>query len=154
MKIITKNYYFQMLMLLLVLLPGQMLAAEHGLATDPVDISAFIKMFFGLIAVIALIFFLAWLSRKMKLLQHVSTGYEIKNLASLSLTNREKICLIEVGGKQILIGLAPGTISQLHVFDETIENSRTEATDASNHPFSQYFKNAIGISSTSSRFTQ
>jgi len=127
----------------------QLLAEKVGTfpATPPVDISSFATMFLGLVAVLALIFVVAWLSRKMKLLQHLGNGHQIKNLATLSLSHREKICLIEVGGKQLLIGLAPGRVNQLHVFEDNIELDNKHGEKASEHGFSEHFKKALGIAS-------
>jgi len=101
-------------------------------------------MFLGLTAVVVLIFVLAWLTRKMKLVQNFASGYQIKNLASLSLTSREKICLIEVGDKQMLVGVAPGNINSLHVFENKIEIDGDSDIDASNNPFSKHLKRALG----------
>ncbi len=109
-----------------------------------VNVSMFLKMFLGLTAVVALIFVLAWLSRKMKLVQNFVSGYQIKNLASLSLTTREKICLIEVGDKQMLVGVAPGNINQLHVFDNKIELDADASIETSNNLFSKHLKKALG----------
>ncbi len=126
----------------------QAAASDEILAESTVELSAFLKMFAGLAAVVVLIFVLAWLSRKMKFVQNMTSGYQIKNLASLSLTTREKICLIEVGDKQVLVGIAPGRINQLHVFDEKIQVSSDDNSETTANAFSSHFKNALGISKT------
>ncbi|MCP3674650.1 MAG: flagellar biosynthetic protein FliO [Gammaproteobacteria bacterium] len=126
----------------------QAAASDEILAESTIELSAFLKMFAGLAAVVALIFVLAWLSRKMKFVQNMTSGYQIKNLASLSLTTREKICLIEVGDKQVLVGIAPGRINQLHVFDEKIQVNSDNDSEATKNAFSSHFKNALGISKT------
>jgi len=113
-----------------------------------VNISAFLKMLLGLTGIIILIFVLAWLSRRMKLVQNFTSGYQIRNLASLSISTREKICLIEVGDKQLLVGVAPGNISQLHVFKEKIEINTEDSTAKTNNLFSRHLKNALGTADT------
>jgi len=123
-------------------------ASDAILAESTVELSAFLKMFAGLVGVVALIFLLAWLSRKMKFVQNMTSGYQIKNLASLSITTREKICLIEVGGKQVLVGIAPGRVNQLHVFDEKIQVSSNNNSEATKNLFSNHFKSALGLSKT------
>lgn len=125
-------------------LTTKMYAISPSLTENTIEISPFIKMFFGLIFVIALIFFVAWLTRKLKLTQHFSTGYQIKSLATLSLSTREKICLIEVGNKQVLVGVSPGRINQLHVFDEKLSPTTAEPSNANNQ-FANVFKNALGM---------
>ncbi|MFT5453142.1 MAG: flagellar protein FliO/FliZ [Enterobacterales bacterium] len=135
-------------LLVLGFIPAQLLAVSNTLAESPFEPEAFIKMFIGLIAVVALIFIVAALSKKMKIMQSFTTGYQIKNLASLALTAREKVCLIEVGGKQVLIGVAPGRVNQLHVFEEGIEIPNDESPVNKDSAFAKHFKNAIGITST------
>ena len=144
----TAKYFLTMVISGAVLLSGKVQAAASDaiLAESTVELSAFLKMFAGLVAVVALIFVLAWLSRKMKFVQNMTSGYQIKNLASLSLTTREKICLIEVGDKQVLVGIAPGRVNQLHVFDEKIQVSSDENSNGSKNLFSSHFKSALGLS--------
>jgi len=131
------------------LMPEAIYAAESGisLSESTVDLSAFLKMFVGSIGVVALIFVVAWLSRKMKFVQNLTNGYQITNLATLSLTTREKVCLLEVGGKHVLVGIAPGTVNQLHVFDEKIEIKDAADLVDPKKGFSTHFKKALGISS-------
>ena len=134
--------------LVLSLIPTELFAASNSLAESPFEPEAFIRVFVGLIAVLVLIFIVAALSKKMKVMSSFTTGYQIKNLASLALTTREKVCLIEVGGKQVLIGIAPGRVNQLHVFEENIEISNDESSVSKDSAFSKHFKNALGITST------
>lgn len=142
-KIIDTLYRSSTLMLI-SLSTSEIVAASTSLTQNTFEISPFIKMFFGLVFVIALIFFVAWITRKLKLMQHFTTGYQIKNLATLSLGTREKICLIEVGDKQVLVGVAPGRVNQLHVFEEEIKPTTAETTNVNNQ-FANVFKNALGI---------
>lgn len=120
------------------------IAAETGLTSSGVDSMAFVKMFVGLIVTIGVILLLAWLSRKTRLLHSFSSGHQIKTLASLSLTSREKLCLVEVGDKQILIGVAPGHVNQVHVFDEPIPLPETEQQSVESSAFADQFKQAMG----------
>jgi len=135
----------------LALAAGTLVAAEPvvttetGMVSNPVDSMAFVKMFVGLMATIGLIVLLGWLSRKTKLVQSFSSGYQIKNLATLSITNREKLCLVEVGDKQILVGVAPGQISNIHVFDEAIEKQEKQPAHGNSQIFANQFKKALGI---------
>jgi flagellar protein FliO/FliZ len=77
------------------------------------------QLLFGLLLVIGLIFFLAWLVRRMQ--QVVPRGGQvIQLLASQSLGTRERLLLVEVGGEQILLGLTPGNITALHVLAKPV----------------------------------
>ena len=148
MKFLLHNYQLKAVLSMLIIIPNQLFAVSNKLTESPFEPESFIKMFVGLIVVVALIFIVAALSKKMKIMQSFTTGYQIKNLASLALSTREKVCLIEVGGKQVLIGIAPGRVNKLHVFEENIEISSDEALMANDNAFSKHFKNALGISST------
>jgi flagellar protein FliO/FliZ len=50
-------------------------------------------------------------------------GRHLKVVAALPLGTREKAVLIEVGGKQLLLGVAPGRVSLLQRFDEPVVDS-------------------------------
>lgn len=106
-----------------VLLPlsGYLLAVEPGpvkpgsaiATTDPVTV------LLGLLFVVGLIFVLAWLLKK------VSGGPLLSNstmkvLSSMSVGTRERVVLVQVGDKQMLLGVGAGSVSQLHIFDEPI----------------------------------
>ncbi|MFT7218576.1 MAG: flagellar protein FliO/FliZ [Candidatus Azotimanducaceae bacterium] len=47
----------------------------------------------------------------------------IKVLSNLPLGTRERVVLIEVGEKRILVGASPGSVSVLHVFDQDDPNA-------------------------------
>ncbi len=79
---------------------------------------------FGLIAVVSLIFGLAWLLRRMKRIQGSVQG-QLRILAGLPLGSRERIVLIQVGDEQILLGVAPGRVACLHVLQQPLEEKTT-----------------------------
>jgi flagellar protein FliO/FliZ len=89
-------------------------------SSGPISSSGIIEMLGGLIFVVLLIFTLAWLFKRMGS-NSFGLGGVIRVLAAMSLGNRDRIALIEVGEKQMLIGISPGRISTLHVFDEPVE---------------------------------
>lgn len=81
-----------------------------------------VSVLLGLLLVIVIIFSLAWMLRRMGGVP-LAGNPSIKVLAGLSVGAREKIMLIDVGGKQLLLGVAPGRVSSLHCFDEPVLNS-------------------------------
>lgn len=88
--------------------------------SGPITSSGILEMMSGLIFVVLLIFALAWLFKRMGS-NSFGLGGVIRILAAMSLGNRDRIALIEVGEKQMLIGISPGRISTLHVFDEPVD---------------------------------
>ena len=72
-----------------------------------------------LMVIIGLILALAWVAKRFS----NGTGFGsqgMKVISALPVGNRERIALVQVGDKQILLGIAPGNVSKLHVFDEPV----------------------------------
>lgn len=77
------------------------------------------QLVLGLLFIIGLIFLLGYLMRRLGPLA-AQGGQHIRVLSSLPLGPRDRLMLVDVAGKQILLGASPGRISTLHVFDEPI----------------------------------
>jgi len=98
---------------------------------SPMSVSYVIQILISFLIVISFIFFLAWLMRRTGRFGY-GNKQVIKIKSSMSLGMREKILLIEVGGVNIVVGVAPGQIRTLHVLDGMAEvneidvNSRVE----------------------------
>ncbi|MCE6982014.1 flagellar biosynthetic protein FliO, partial [Pseudomonas frederiksbergensis] len=78
------------------------------------------QLVLGLLLVLGLIFFLAWLLRRVQNAAPGS-GQVIEILGSRALGPRDRLLLVQVGKEQILIGHSPGTIEALHVLAEPVE---------------------------------
>lgn len=97
--------------------------------TNPVGIGNFIQMLVGLLVVLGIIFAMAWLIRRMGHVQVRMQGV-LKVLGGISIGQRERIVLVQVGEQQLLIGVAPGQIRTLHVLNKPV------AGDAAPNQFS------------------
>lgn len=103
-------------MFFILLLSGRGWATE-ALAANPAFASGAVisQVVGGMGLVTVAIFVLAWLVKRLGgagLLQHKGMSL----LASMPLGAREKIVLIEVENTKILLGVAHGSVSRLHVF--------------------------------------
>ncbi|MCE0968249.1 flagellar biosynthetic protein FliO [Pseudomonas sp. NMI4491_12] len=78
------------------------------------------QMVFGLLLVVGLIFFLAWVLRRMQSTA-VKGGQVIEIVGSRAIGPRDRLLLVQVGKEQILIGHTPGSIKALHVLAEPVE---------------------------------
>ncbi len=85
---------------------------------------------FGLLFIVLLIFLVAFLLRKMGA-GALMGGQSMKVVAALSVGTREKVILVDVAGKQILLGVAPGRISHLKDFEEPVVISGDRTDDFS-----------------------
>ncbi len=77
-----------------------------------------LQTLFGLATVILAIFLLAWAAKKLSA-QGGGKLHGLNLLAVMPLGSKEKAVLIEVAGKKLLLGVAPGRVNALHVFDQS-----------------------------------
>lgn len=73
----------------------------------------------GLLAVVALIFGLAWLMRRVQQAAP-RQGQVIDVIGAKALGPRDRLVLVQVGDEQILLGVSPGRISALHVMNTPV----------------------------------
>jgi flagellar protein FliO/FliZ len=69
--------------------------------------------------VLAVIFVAAWLLRRMRGFGKTGTG-ALEIVADLALGQKERAVLVRVGSQQVLIGVAPGRVTTLHVLEEPV----------------------------------
>ena len=89
---------------------------------EPFSLMNMLNTVVGLVVVIAVILALAWAVRKYGQLP-TNNQVDMKILGGLSLGTREKAVLIQVEGKKLLLGIAPGRVETLHVLDDTEKNN-------------------------------
>lgn len=82
-------------------------------------LASLVSVFGGLLFILAIIFALAWLVKRVGQ-GNMLAGNHLRIVASLPLGTRERLALVEVGGKQILLGMTQQSINTLHVFDEPV----------------------------------
>ena len=67
-----------------------------------------------------------------------SSGMKI--ISSLPLGTREKLVLVEVGGKQLLLGVTSSQINTIHVFDDPLM-----IAEKTQHPASDFSQKLMAI---------
>ncbi|MBI3560805.1 MAG: flagellar biosynthetic protein FliO [Gammaproteobacteria bacterium] len=82
--------------------------------TTGVGVGDVVQMLLGLAVVLGIIFAMAWVIRRMGHVPIRMQGF-MKVLGGVSIGQRERVVLIQVGDQQLLIGVAPGQIRTLHV---------------------------------------
>ena len=103
---------------------------SSGVENPALSTGSYIQVILGLVFVVLLIFSLAWLVRRMGRLQSVIGG-SMKLLGGLSLGQRERAVLVQVGETQMLLGVAPGSVRTLHVFDKPVVTTTDSPTGES-----------------------
>jgi flagellar protein FliO/FliZ len=75
---------------------------------------------FALLVVLAAVFVAAWLLRRVRGFGSVARG-ALDVIADLPLGPKERAVLVRVGKTQLLIGVAPGRVTTLHVLAEPVD---------------------------------
>lgn len=81
----------------------------------------------SLVLVVAAIFLLAWMMRRLGGATLKSNAF-LKVLGSVSMGARERVVLVQIGEQQLVLGVAPGRVQTLHVPDKPIVAVDTEVT--------------------------
>ena len=77
------------------------------------------QLVLGLLLVLGLIFFLAWLLRRMQNAAPAANQV-IQVIGSRQVGPRDRLLLVQVGNEQVLIGHSPGSLTTLHVMNEPV----------------------------------
>ena len=138
--------------LLLMCIPGMALAETGAGETLPSTADLFSWSYLGqviasLALVIGLLFGALWFMRRVNGVGQ-AVGGQMRVVSSLGLGQRERAVLVSVGDQQILLGVAPGRVAALHVFDEPAVAQDT--TPAAPLKFSEVWQNVMGKKDSSS----
>lgn len=96
----------------------------------------------GLLIVVAAIVLLSWLLKRLNGGKFATTK-GLKIIACMNLGTREKIMLINIANRFLLVGVTPGSITTLHDFGEDCPPGFSSDSKAS---FSELLKSALGKS--------
>ena len=102
--------------LVLAWMPAATVLADEGAIDAAENLS---RVALGLVAVLVLIFGLAWAVRRFSFLNVLQrdTNSPIRAIGQLSVGPKERVMLIEVEGRRMVIGVAPGRITRLDPLD-------------------------------------
>lgn len=107
----------------------------------------FYEMAIALVIVIAIIFVLAGIFKRLNLV-NVSGKNLIHVLASYSLSNKDRLVLVQVGSEQILVGLSPGNIRKIHQLENPVDPAQVLNGRPKNGDFVQLFKGLLEKNAT------
>lgn len=86
---------------------------------DPVGAGGLAQVFLGLLLVVGMIVGVAWVARRFGNFHNTASG-ALRIVGGLPMGPRERVVLVQVGDRQLLLGVAPGRVSTLHVLDKPI----------------------------------
>lgn len=81
-----------------------------------------IQVTLGLFVVLIIIGAAAWLTRRFGHFQ-TTAGGALRIVGGLHLSAREKLIVVQVGEEQLLLGVAPGRVSRLHVLSKPLSDT-------------------------------
>jgi flagellar protein FliO/FliZ len=94
----------------------------------------------GLLCILLLIVCLAWIVKRLNVVKF-SSSKGFQSIATMSLGPKEKIVLLKVGVRYLLIGIGASTVNILHDFGE----EQPQGFDSENKPtFAELLKSAVG----------
>lgn len=100
--------------------------------------AAYSHLIINLMIISILIIVLALVMKKFKISKYINNPH-IKVLTAISVGHKEKLILIQIKDKQLLLGATPTHIETLQVFDE-IDVPAVESINNPPKAFSDYFK--------------
>ncbi len=128
-----------------------MLVSLHVLAEEAANTSSasviqspaeqVLKMVIGLIVVLVVIFVVAWLAKNYMGFSP-SSNASLKSIAGVSVGQKERVVLLQVSDRQILVGVSPGSVNMLYVLDRESEVDVSGGTDKK--IFAEKLKTSLG----------
>ena len=95
------------------------LPAAATTLTEPPD---FLRMIMSLIIVLAIIFLLAFIVKKLKITPH--SQKHLRSVAQLSIGPKERVVVVEVNGEQFMLGVTSNNVNLLHKLENPIEKNQ------------------------------
>ncbi len=89
------------------------------MTSEPASVAQLLQVLTSLILVLGVIFGAAWFFRRYGRFQGLGSD-DLKVVAGLSVGQREKVVVLQVGDTQMLLGVAPGRVQTLHVFSSPV----------------------------------
>ena len=101
----------------------------------------------SLLLVLGVVFAAAWLTRRLRGISRFGNG-ALQVVTDIAVGTKERVVLVQVGKQQLLLGVAPGRVSTLHVLDEPVVPQTpnpmiTSAADGSTSPHPTDFKSIL-----------
>lgn len=93
-----------------------MLAAAPAAMPEFNAAGELVRVVLSLLGIIGLILAAGWLTRRMQR-RHGVAGRRIRCVETFAVGARERLLLLDADGKRLLIGMGPGGMRTLHVYD-------------------------------------
>ena len=116
-------------MLILLFVSGHAVAAEPLTGSSgAVSMTAYLKVILGLAFVLGLFLLSTFLFKRFGNGPMLARG-ELKVIDGLHISNKERLVLVELKGRQILLAITPGQITKLDTLYNDIDSSAVSSAD-------------------------
>ncbi len=134
-----RNSTHKSITLAVAMVAGQLVAALAGAAESrpfaapqitevpATGAGSFVQVTIALAIVLAAVFAAAWLMQRLRNFNGGGSG-TIKVITSVALGAKERAILVQLGNQQLLLGVAPGRVSTLHVLSEPLQGQGSANT--------------------------
>lgn len=106
-----------------------------------------LQIFFSLLVVLAAIFVVAWLVRRMRVAPRSRDGH-LKVIDEVALGNKERAVVLEADGTRLVLGVGEGRVALLHRYTAAKPSEsiigRDPTADASAPTFLEILKRGVG----------
>lgn len=96
----------------------------------PLGVNDVYQVTLGLVLVLGAIAATAWIVRRFFRF-HPGMDGQLKVICGVSIGPRERVLVVQAGGTQLVLGVAPGRVQTLHVLDQPISSPRAERSASS-----------------------
>lgn len=108
---------------------------------DPLSSGYLLKLVFSLVIVLALMFVVVWLLKRTGRFNGRAGSYPLNVLAQMPVGTRERVLLIAVGERQMLLGVSQGHIEPLGWVDPPLSPDAISKSNPLEGAFAQLMKN-------------
>ncbi len=123
------QYALTALMAVMILFSGHVMAAEPLTGSaGAVSMTAYVKVILGLAFVLGLFLLSTFLFKRFGNGPMLAKG-ELKVIDGLHISNKERLVLVELKGRQILLAITPGQITKLDTLYNDIDTSVSASPD-------------------------
>jgi len=125
-------------------------AQPEPAAFDPLSTAYLLKLVSSLMLVLALMFAVVWLLKRTGRFSGRAGRYPLQVLTQMPLGTRERVLLVAVGDRQMLIGVAPGQVTALGWVDPPLVPDANPPTLYPDVPFTRLLQQYMGQKNTAS----
>ncbi|OYV47257.1 MAG: flagellar biosynthetic protein FliO [Halothiobacillus sp. 20-53-49] len=119
-------------------------APPEPAAFDPLSTAYLLKLVSSLMLVLALMFAVVWILKRTGRFSGRAGRYPLQVLTQMPLGTRERVLLIAVGDRQMLIGVAPGQVTALGWVDPPLATDASPPTLHPDAPFTRLLQQYLG----------